>query len=175
MDNLSGRRIASGLITVPLLVLLDQWTKHLAVLHLKGQEPVSLIPGILELLYVENMGAAFGMMKGMRLIFVILAPAAALLMFYMLWKLPRTSRFLPARICCIGIAAGALGNWIDRLRQSYVVDFIYFKPIDFPVFNVADIYVTCAAFLMVFLLVFFYSEEEISMIPFPGGSGRKEE
>ena len=77
----------------------------------------------------------------------------------------------------IGIIAGALGNWIDRLRQGYVVDFIYFKPIDFPVFNVADIYVTCSAFLIIFLLIFYYTEEEAAGIPFLGGKAgdRKEE
>ena len=67
-----------------------------------------------------------------------------------------------------------MGNWIDRVRQGYVVDFIYFKPIDFPVFNVADIYVTCAAFGMIFLLLFYYTEEEANEIPLLGQKKNKQ-
>jgi len=87
----------------------------------------------------------------------------------MFLKLPETSRFTPLRLCFLLIIAGAMGNWIDRLRQGYVVDFIYFKPIDFPVFNVADIYVTCAAFGLILLLLFYYTEEEAEQIPLLGG------
>ena len=170
MDNLSGlkRRSFFGAAAVLILIALDQWTKSLAVTYLKGQAPVSLIRNILELLYVENSGAAFGIMNGMRLIFVLLAPAVSILLAWILWKMPQRSRFFPIRLCMTLIIAGALGNWIDRLRQGYVVDFIYFKPIDFPVFNVADIYVTCAAFGLIFLLLFFYTEEEANEIPLLG-------
>ncbi|MBQ9420702.1 MAG: signal peptidase II [Lachnospiraceae bacterium] len=168
MDNARGLKSLLSAAAVLALIALDQWAKHLAVVHLKGQMAVSLIRDILELLYVENMGAAFGIMNGMRLIFVLLPPVVSAVLIYVYLRMPAGRRFLPARICCIGIIAGALGNWIDRLRQGYVVDFIYFKPIDFPVFNVADIYVTCSAFLIIFLLIFYYKEEEISQIPLLG-------
>ena len=157
------------MLAVIALILLDQWTKTLAVAHLKGHTAVSLVGNILELLYVENTGAAFGIMNGMRLIFVVLAPVVSVLLIYMFLKLPETSRFTPLRLCFLLIIAGAMGNWIDRLRQGYVVDFIYFKPIDFPVFNVADIYVTCAAFGLILLLLFYYTEEEAEQIPLLGG------
>ena len=177
MDKTRGiRGPLIALTAVIVLILLDQWTKALAVAHLKGHTAVSLIGNILELLYVENTGAAFGIMNGMRLIFVVLAPAVSLFLAHMLMKLPGTPRFRPLKICFLLIIAGAAGNWIDRLRQGYVVDFIYFKPIDFPVFNVADIYVTCAAFGLVLLLLFYYTEEEAEQIPLLGGkkSGKKE-
>ena len=173
MDNARGLKSLLSAAAVLVLIALDQWTKHLAVVHLKGQMAVSLIRDILELLYVENMGAAFGIMNGMRLIFVLLPPLVSAVLIYVYFRMPSGRRFLPARICCIGIIAGALGNWIDRLRQGYVVDFIYFKPIDFPVFNVADIYVTCSAFLIIFLLIFYYKEEEISQIPLLGSDKSK--
>ncbi len=170
MDK-AGRKYGPvfAIIVVAVLIFLDQWTKALAVSHLKGRDAVSLIGSVLELLYVENSGAAFGIMNGMRLIFVVLAPLVSVLLVYILLRMPSSPRFRPLRICFLMVIAGAIGNWIDRLRQGYVVDFIYFKPIDFPVFNVADIYVTCAAFGLVFLLLFYYTGEEAEQIPLLGG------
>ena len=146
------------------LILLDQVTKDAAVKHLMGSDPYVLIDNVLELLYVENRGAAFGMMKGMRTFFLLFAPAVSLVFFALILRMPDTKRFLPLRLAFTAIIAGAAGNFIDRLRQAYVVDFIYFKPIDFPVFNVADIYVTCAAFLLVFLVMFYYKDEELKQV-----------
>ena len=73
-------------------------------------------------------------------------------------------KFLPLRICAIFIASGAIGNVIDRVRLNYVVDFLYFKLIDFPIFNVADIYVTVAAVMLVILVCFYYKEEDLERI-----------
>ena len=166
MGNHTGlkRGTVSRLFAILILIALDQWTKSLAVTHLKGRAAVSLIRNILELLYVENQGAAFGIMNGMRLIFVVLAPLVAILLARILQKLPAAPRFRWFRLCCIFIIAGALGNWIDRLRQGYVVDFIYFKPIDFPVFNVADIYVTVSMAVLVILILFVYDDDTLSRI-----------
>ena len=176
MDNLTGlkRKALYGSILILVLIAFDQWTKSLAAAHLKGHAAVSLIRNILELLYVENMGAAFGIMNGMRLIFVVLAPLVSAALIYICLKLPEAQRFGWLKLCAILIISGAMGNWIDRVRQGYVVDFIYFKPIDFPVFNVADIYVTCAAFGMIFLLLFYYTEEETNEIPLLGQKKKEE-
>ena len=62
------------------------------------------------------------------------------------------------------ICSGALGNFIDRIAHRYVVDFFYFELIDFPVFNVADIYVTVSAVLLILLILFYYKEDELSQI-----------
>ena len=176
MDNLTGlkRKALSGSILILVLIAFDQWTKSLAAAHLKGHAAVSLIRNVLELLYVENTGAAFGIMNGMRLIFVVLAPLVSAALVYICLKLPGAPRFRWLRLCAVLIISGAMGNWIDRVRQGYVVDFIYFKPIDFPVFNVADIYVTCAAFGMIFLLLFYYTEEEANEIPLLGQKKNKQ-
>ena len=64
----------------------------------------------------------------------------------------------------IFFTAGAIGNFIDRIVQQYVIDFFYFKLINFPIFNVADIYVTCAAFVMLFLGIFYYKDEDFEII-----------
>ena len=68
------------------------------------------------------------------------------------------------RMCLYFIGAGAIGNMIDRMFRKYVVDFIYFRLIDFPVFNVADIYVTVAAVLLIVLVVFYYKDEDFDKI-----------
>ena len=68
---------------------------------------------------------------------------------------------MPLKIAAVLIYAGAIGNFIDRIRQSYVVDFFYFKVINFPIFNVADIYVTCSAIFLAVLLIFCYKEEDL--------------
>ena len=73
-------------------------------------------------------------------------------------------KYLPLRICAVLIVGGAFGNCIDRIRLNYVVDFFYFKLIDFPIFNVADIYVTVAAFLLVILILVYYKEEDLERI-----------
>lgn len=148
------------LFVIAVLVILDQWTKRLAVASLKGREPFVIIQNVLEFSYLENRGAAFGMMQGMRIAFLIFAPAVSIGLFAYGLKLSLKKKFTPAVICFLLIISGAIGNFIDRLRNGYVVDFIYFKLIDFPVFNVADIFVTCGAILLILLLLFKYKEED---------------
>ncbi|MBP3544367.1 MAG: signal peptidase II [Lachnospiraceae bacterium] len=151
-------------ISVLVLVILDQWTKHLAVMYLKDKEPSVLWQGVFELRYLENRGAAFGMLKDQRIVFLIMT---VIIMAGTLWiylKMPQTKRFLPLRLIAAGILAGAAGNMIDRLFNGYVVDFFYFSLIDFPIFNVADIYVTVSSFMLLLLYFFFYKEEEFDFL-----------
>lgn len=147
-----------------LLVVLDQFTKVLALQNLKGQEPITIIPDVFQLLYVENRGAAFGILQNKQWVFLIIT---AIVLAALIWALPRMSRerhFLPLRLCLCFIGAGAVGNMIDRIFRGYVVDFFYFKLIDFPVFNVADIYVTTSAIVLIFLVVFLYKEEDFDRL-----------
>ena len=147
-----------------LLVVLDQFTKVLALQNLKGQEPITIIPDVFQLLYVENRGAAFGILQNKQWVFLIIT---AIVLAALIWALPWMSRerhFLPLRLCLCFIGAGAVGNMIDRIFRGYVVDFFYFKLIDFPVFNVADIYVTTSAIVLIFLIVFLYKEEDFDRL-----------
>lgn len=164
MNKLQYIKIAVAEATAILvLVAMDQITKGAASAHLMGSGPYVIIDKVIELLYVENRGAAFGIMNGMRSFFLILAPAVSIVLFALSLRLPASRRYIPLRLTLTGIISGAIGNFIDRLVNGYVVDFIYFMPIDFPVFNVADIYVTCAAFALVFLVLFYYSEDELKL------------
>ena len=149
-----------SLIAVILGVALDQYTKILAVKHLMDA-PISIIDGVFELRYLENRGAAFGMLQNQQTFFLIMGTIILIGSAILMVRLPDVKRVLPIRICIVSIVAGAIGNMIDRARLNYVIDFFYFKLIDFPIFNVADIYVTVAAFLMIFLILFYYKESEL--------------
>lgn len=147
-----------------LLILLDQVTKLLALQNLKGQNPVTLIPDVFQLLYVENRGAAFGILQNRQWVFLIITVIVLAALVWALPKIPQERHFLPFTLCLCFIGAGAVGNMIDRIFRGYVVDFFYFKLIDFPVFNVADIYVTTAAVILIVLIVFLYKEEDFDRI-----------
>ncbi|MCX4268206.1 MAG: signal peptidase II [Lachnospiraceae bacterium] len=148
-------------IAVFLLVCLDQWTKYLAVRYLKEAEPIVIIRQVFELFYLENRGAAFGIFQNQRWIFLVLTAVTMVLLLWFYKRLPVDRRYLPLRICVVSIFAGAVGNMIDRIKNGYVVDFFYFKWIDFPVFNVADIYVTVSVIAALLLSFFYYTEEEM--------------
>jgi len=148
------------LLFILLLIVLDQYTKHLAVVYLKDSKPFVILEGVLELTYVENTGAAFGIFKGMTKAFLVFAPCVSVILFFLALRYSANSRLKPLVFCFLFIIAGGFGNFIDRLKLSYVIDFIYFKLIDFPVFNVADIYVTCSCFVMLFLIIFYYKESD---------------
>lgn len=151
--------LACLLLTVALIVL-DQITKRIAVNALAEGRSIPLIKGVLQFTYVENHGAAFGILQNALPFFVVITLAALAAIFYILVRIPAQRRFAPMRIALCFIAAGAVGNFIDRLLFSYVRDFIYFCLIDFPVFNVADIYITCATFILMFLALFYYKEDD---------------
>lgn len=154
-----------GLISSLLLIFLDQITKYAAVIHLKNQKPFILWDGVFELRYLENRGAAFGILQNQQTLFILATIVILVVIAYIyLKRLPNERHFLWLNIIAVLFFAGAIGNFIDRLVQNYVVDFFYFILIDFPIFNVADIYVTVAAFLLIFLGLFYYKEEDYERI-----------
>ena len=156
-----GRTAVLSLLCAALLVVLDQWTKHLAVLYLRGRAPLELISGVLELRYLENRGAAFSILQDRQVFFIILTAVFLAAAVYVLFRLPRERLYLPLRICFIVLASGAVGNLIDRIAHGYVVDFIYFSIIDFPVFNAADIYVTLSVIALILLVLFKYKDKDL--------------
>ena len=145
-------------------IFLDQITKYLAVVHLKEKEAYVLWDQVFQLEYLENRGAAFGMLQNQQIFFFfsVILISAVVVWFY--FRVPMEKKFLPLRLCAVFIMAGAYGNFIDRLRLGYVIDFFYFKLIDFPVFNVADIYVTISTIVFCLLLFFYYKEEDLERI-----------
>lgn len=161
------KKIYAALISFFAMLLLlgvDQWTKAMAAAKLNGYPNIILIPNVFELSYLENTGAAFGMLQNMRFLFLIITLVVVLFLGFALYRMPVTRHFLPLRITGILLGAGALGNMIDRIWHGYVIDFFYFSLIDFPVFNVADCYVVVSAFLAFVLLCFYYRDEDFAFL-----------
>lgn len=147
-------------ICVAGLVLIDQLTKIAAASALKGGGEFIVIKGFLRFSYVENRGAAWGMMQGAGIFFIILTIAIMALVIYFITRIPKGSRYVPLLIVAILLFAGGLGNLIDRIGLKYVRDFIDFYGVGFPVFNIADVCVSVAVIMLVILLIFVYREKD---------------
>lgn len=152
------------MICTAVLVAFDQYIKHLCVAGLKGQDPIVLIPGVLEFNYLENHGAAFGMLQNQQWFFWILTVIFIGIALWFFVRVPKTKHYFPLIASVTVLFSGAIGNFIDRISYKYVVDFIYFKLINFPVFNIADIYVTLSVIAMVALVLFVYKEGELDFL-----------
>ena len=131
----------------------DQLTKYFTVANIPLFGHVDFIPGVVELTYVQNTGAAWSMMQGMRWFFVALFLVLTVMILWEYFKAPMPfSKF--DRWCIAAVYGGGLGNMIDRARLGYVVDMIHTEFMEFPVFNVADCFITCGAIALVVRLLF---------------------
>lgn len=166
---------AISVLGIVLLIVLDQWTKALAVSCLKGASPFVILEDILEFRYFENTGAAWGMLRNKQTFFYVLTVAFFVVILYELKRLYGNKRFLPLMYTFILMFAGAAGNFIDRVANQYVIDFIYVKLIDFPIFNLADCYITVSVVVMMLLMFFYYTDEEFDeILPVFGHKKKKE-
>lgn len=147
-----------------ILIGLDQYTKYFALTVLKGKESIQIIPKVLQLHYHENTGAVWGIMSGKISFLIIITSIILLGMIALYFKIPQAKRYNILRILIVLITAGAIGNLIDRCIRQYVVDFIYFELINFPIFNVADMYVTVSAILLLLLSIFYYKDEDFDFL-----------
>lgn len=152
------------LVVTVILVAFDQWIKHLCVTHLKGHEPIILIRGVLEFTYLENHGAAFSMLQGQQWFFWILTVVFIGVAVWFYIRVPKNSYYMPIIFTVAVLVAGAIGNFIDRITYKYVVDFIYFRLINFPVFNIADIYVTLSMVALIALVMFKYKDDDFAFL-----------
>ena len=128
------------------LIMLDQLSKAFASSNLKNSDSVTVIKGFFDLTYVENRGAAWGVLSGrisiLVIITVILIPIFDLIL----------------------LLSGAVGNFIDRIIKGYVVDFFQFTFFDFPVFNVADCYITIGAVFFIVIYMFLLKDDDITIL-----------
>lgn len=146
----------SVLIFTAILVLIDQMSKYLVVEFLKDQPPIVVIEDVLNFFYVENRGAAFGIMQNMRLFFIIITIAIVLAILFILFKNYKNNSLL-FNISLALILGGAIGNFIDRFRLHYVVDFISFRIFgyDFAVFNLADVFIVIGTILLAIMILLY--------------------
>ncbi|MDY3771826.1 MAG: signal peptidase II [Candidatus Faecousia sp.] len=144
-------------IFVGAVVLADQFTKALVVASIPLGGHVAFLPGFLDFTYVRNTGAAFSSFEGMQWLFALIFLVFTLGIFYEYFrKRMPFSNF--ERWMIAAIYAGGLGNMIDRLRLGYVVDMIETQFMEFPVFNVADCFITCGCIALFVSLGFFNKE-----------------
>ena len=143
------------------LVVFDQLTKLIARTSLSAGD-IDIIPGVLQLHLLYNTGAAFSILTGKTVLFYVLTPVIAAVVIYFFIRLPFEKKYLPMAFVLTSLVAGAAGNYIDRLAFSKVTDFIYFSIINFPVFNVADIYVTISVIVLLVLILFKYKDEDLT-------------
>ena len=145
-----------------LVVAADQFTKYLTLANIALYEHVPFIPGFLGFTYVQNTGAAFSSFEGQQWLFVLIFAALTVGILWEYFKSPMPfTKF--DRWCIAAIYAGGLGNMIDRVRYGYVVDMIETLFMDFPVFNVADCFITCGCFALLISLFFnreFWKEDK---------------
>ncbi len=160
---------------VVMLVLLglDQLTKYLAIINLKNHPAVVLWDGVLELNYLENRGSAFGMLQNQKFFILFIGVVFLAVILFFLFKLPEEKKFCTVHILLSAIVAGGVGNMIDRLRFDYVVDFISFVLIHFPIFNVADCYIVVATIVLFLLFLFVFKEKDLEFLSFKQNRYRK--
>lgn len=128
------------LVIITSLIVIDQWGKHLAEVYLKPIVSYPIIPGIFHLTYGRNTGAAFSILQGKQTLLIIFTTIIlSMLIFYFIKNIKKGSPLL--KLSLSFIIGGAVGNLIDRIRLSYVVDMFDFTLINYPVFNSADIFV----------------------------------
>ncbi len=145
-------------LAVVALVVVDQLVKYWAVTSLASIGTIPLIPGVFQFTYVENRGAAFSLLENHQWIFIGFAIVAVVVIAIALRKNYVQTMF--GKISLLLICAGAIGNMIDRLIRHFVVDMLYFSLIDFPVFNVADIFVCVGVAAFCIYMIFQHKEPE---------------
>jgi signal peptidase II len=144
------------ILLTAIIIAVDQITKFVAINQLKGQEPYVIIKNYFELRYVENYGAAFGILQQRRILFIIITSIVLLFLVFFLYKNYKTLSEI-SKFSIALFLGGAIGNFIDRIRLGYVVDFFrvnIFNIYDFPVFNIADIFIVCGTILIIYIVLF---------------------
>lgn len=139
---------------VPIIVILDQMSKHFAVQYLEPIGTFPLIKGILHLTYVKNDGAAFSIFSNKQLFLIIATSVVICLILGLLFKSVQNGSSPWLSLSLALISGGAIGNLIDRMRLNYVIDYFEFPFINFAIFNVADVFIVLGTALLCFLVLF---------------------
>ena len=148
------------IILAVILFIIDQATKYIALTKLKPLGSVTFIDGFMDFTFVENRGAAFGILNGRVWLLLVIAAVICIVIIAAMLKMPNTKEYKWLKWSLMLILAGAIGNVADRLFRGYVVDFFEFTFIKWPVFNVADIYVVIGTIVMAVLVLFVIKDDK---------------
>ena len=157
-------RLCMDIILAVILVWFDQFTKKLAVSKLMGKPAFPIIKGVLEFDYLENRGVAFGMFQGQRIMILIVGLVFIVGLLIFMLKMPEGRKYTILHVILSFVIAGGIGNIIDRVSLEYVIDFISFVLIHFPIFNVADCYVVCGVIAMCIMILFVFKDEDFDYL-----------
>lgn len=146
------------------LIGLDQLSKLWVRTVLMNKEPIIIIPDVFVLQYHENTGAVWGIMSGNVGLLALMTVLILIVITFIYFKIPNSKKYNALKIIFVFISAGAVGNMIDRIFLKHVVDFIYFEIIDFPLFNVADSYVTMSSAFLLILAIFYYKDKDFEFL-----------
>lgn len=156
--------IISALVIL-ILVAIDQITKYFIYTNMTPYKDEKKVLGnALVIYFIKNTGAAWGSLSNKTIFLLVISILLVILLSYVYHNATKYPHLKAARICIVFIIGGAIGNMIDRIRFHYVVDFIYVKLINFPIFNFADICVTVCMFILLFLFIFKYKSEDIELL-----------
>jgi signal peptidase II len=144
----------------------DQITKLIAQNKLKENPPFEIWPGVFQLRYLENQGAAFGILQNYRIVFIVITLVMLVAVVLLIAKLPTEKQFAPTHIYLTLIAAGGAGNLINRVASGYVVDFFYFNLINFAIFNVADSFISIGAVWLFVHICFVLKDGDLDFLKF---------
>lgn len=156
-------------VSIILLVCLDQYTKYMVVGHLELHTYHPILGNVFGLYYLQNQGMAWGMFQQKQIFFLIFTVLVLIIAAYIYIRLLKDTFFRPLNVCILFLVSGAIGNMIDRMfngdfLHGGVIDFLYIKCINFPVFNVADMYVTISIFVIILLIFIKYKDADFEAI-----------
>lgn len=157
-------RVLLAIICFLILVFIDQLTKYLVISNMNLYDTIPVIDHILSFHYIQNPGAAWGIFENKQVFFYICTILVLVfgIMFYL--RCLTLEKYYDIQGLIVLVLAGAIGNFIDRIRFQYVIDFLCVEFIDFPIFNVADCYITIGLIFFFFILLFKYKEEDLEYL-----------
>ena len=157
---------AADIIILLFCIALDRISKYFVIRRLKDHPAISVIDGILEFRYTENRGAAFSMLEDQTSFFLLICLVVLVTGCYYIIKSPGRSKYILSHLLIAMILGGAVSNITDRLIYSAVIDFIYLNSLHFPIFNVADAFLTLGTAGLVLSFIFFYKEDDLNFLRF---------
>lgn len=164
-DKIIKARPLISILIILVCVGIDQLTKLLAINNLRDlADEIPVINKVFGLYYVENKGISFSMLSSKMALIIIITSIIMLILIYVMIRTPKTKYFMPFSIVLSVIVGGAAGNMIDRIFRGFVIDFIMLDFINFPIFNVADIFVCVGLFILVIFIIFKYKDIDFDFI-----------
>lgn len=151
---------------VGIVLVLDQFLKFLAIEKLQGQSSHVLVDGLLQFTYFENPGAIFGVLPNQIGMVLFASIIFDLGLLYIIFKLPSSKKYRVIHLLLSLLMAGSIGNCLDRIRFGFVVEYIYFIGLNFPVFNLSDFMIAISTLILVFFFLFRYKEKDFDFLTF---------